>query len=143
MKKTIALISAFALGAVIAPVASAKQTVKFLAAEYSSATTPYWKEVEEAFEKENPDIDLQVEVFYWKGLHDKITTLIGAKQQPDIAIIGTSWLPEYVKEGVAQAIDDRLTTEFKGRFVESLLQGAVMNGKTYGLPIATSVRALF
>ncbi|MBX7247051.1 MAG: sugar ABC transporter substrate-binding protein [Candidatus Sumerlaeaceae bacterium] len=120
-----------------------KKVVKFLAAQYSTATEPYWKELESAFEKENPDIDLQIEVFYWKGLHDKITTLIGAKEQPDLANIGTSWLPEYVKAGIAQTIDDRLTSGMKARFVENLLAGAAMDGKTYGLPIATSVRALY
>lgn len=121
----------------------AREVVKFLAAQYSTATDPYWKAVEEAFEKENPDIDVQIEVSYWKGLHDKITTLIGAKQQPDLAIIGTSWLPEYVQTGVARAIDDRLTSEVRARFVGDILQGASLGGKTYGLPIATSVRALY
>ncbi len=125
------------------PQARAKEVVKFLSAEYSTATAPYWKEVEAAFEQANPDIDVQIEVSYWKGLHDKITTLIGAKRQPDLAIIGTSWLPEYVKEGLAQPIDDRLTSEVRTRFVENLLQGAAMNGKTYGLPVATSVRAMY
>lgn len=120
-----------------------KKTVKFLAAEYSSATTPYWKEVEKAFEAAHPDIDVEIEVSYWDGLHNKITTLIGAKRQPDLANIGTSWLPEYVKEGIAQPIDDRLKGDFRARFVENLLQGAVVDGKTYGLPIATSVRALY
>lgn len=122
---------------------TAKETVKLLAAQYSTATEPYWKGVEEAFEKENPDIDLQVEVSYWKGLHDKITTLIGAKQQPDLSIIGTAWLIEYVKEGIAVQIDDRLTSDFRGRFVDNILNGAQVDGKTYGLPIAVSVRALF
>ncbi|MGI8908656.1 MAG: ABC transporter substrate-binding protein [Candidatus Sumerlaeaceae bacterium] len=133
------------LGCIVALATGApsKDVVKFLSAEYSTATGPYWKEVEAAFEQANPDIDLQVEVSYWKGLHDKITTLIGAKNQPDLAIIGTSWLPEYVKEGVAQQIDDRLTSSFRDRFVQNLLQGAAMNGRTYGLPVATSARALY
>lgn len=126
-----------------ASLACAKQVVKLLAAEYSTATVPYWKEVEAAFEAAHPDIDVQIEVAYWKGLHDKITTMIGAKSQPDLAIIGTAWLPEYVKGGIAQAIDNRLTSEVRSRFVENLLQGAAMEGKTYGLPIATSVRAMF
>src|SRR5438046_2733742 len=114
----------------LATAAPAKEIVRFLAAQYSTATEPYWKEVETAFEKENPDIDLQVEVSYWKGLHDKITTLIGAKQQPDLANIGTSWLKEYVHEGIAQAIDsDPRFTKMRGRFIENLLQNAVVNGK--------------
>lgn len=132
-----------ALLSVAALPVSAKTKVRFLAAEYSSATRPYWQEVEKAFEAANPDIDLEVDVSYWDGLHNKITTLIGAGNQPDLANIGTSWLPEYVKEGIAYPIDERLTPEFRARFIENLLQGAVVGGKTYGLPIATSVRALY
>lgn len=126
-----------------ASLSTAKDTIRFLAAQYSSATEPYWLEVKAAFEKENPDIEVKVEVCPWASLHDKITTLIGAKQHPDLVNIGTSWLPEYVKAGVALPIDDRLTSDLRGRFVESLLQGAAMNGKMYGLPIATSVRAMY
>jgi multiple sugar transport system substrate-binding protein len=123
--------------------AQSKEVVKFLSAEYSSATGPYWKKVEKAFEDANPDIDVQIDVSYWKGLHDKITTLIGAKNQPDLAIIGTSWLPEYVKAGVAQPMEQRVTGEFRGKFVENLLKGATMGEHMYGLPVATSVRALY
>jgi multiple sugar transport system substrate-binding protein len=133
------------VGALLMPAlpCRAREVVKFLAAQYSTATEPYWKAVETAFEKENPDIDVQIEVSYWKGLHDKITTLIGAKQQPDLAIIGTSWLPEYVQSGVARAIDDRLTTDVRDRFIGDILQGAALGGRIYGLPVATSVRALY
>jgi len=127
----------------VLPLQAEKRKVSFLAAEYSTATSPYWAEVEKEFEAANPDIDVEIDVSSWEGLHDKITTLIGAKRHPDLVNIGTPWLVEYVKEGIAQPIDDLLKPEFKGRFIENLLQGAVVDGKTFGLPIATSVRALY
>jgi len=44
---------------------------------------------------------------------------------------------------VVAPLDDRMTPEFKGRFIETFLTPSVLEGKTYGLPIAASARAMY
>ena len=36
-----------------------------------------------------------------------------------------------------------MTPEFKARFIETFLEPSVLDGKTYGLPVAASARAMY
>jgi multiple sugar transport system substrate-binding protein len=118
-------------------------TVKITVAKYSARTGPYFAEAERAFEAANPDTDIQIEVVPWDALGQKLTADIAAGTNPDIAIIGTHWLIDYVKRDVVEPLDGFITDEFSGRFIDPFLSAAVMGGKTYGLPIAASARAMY
>lgn len=118
-------------------------TVRVTVAEYSAKTGPYFEEAAAAFEKANPDTDIQIEVVPWDVLQQKLTTDISGNANADIAIIGTRWLIDFVEQDIAEPLDDRMTPDIKGRFIETFLSPSVMNGKTYGLPIAASARALY
>jgi multiple sugar transport system substrate-binding protein len=79
----------------------------------------------------------------WEVLQQKLTTDISGNANADIAIIGTRWLIDFVEQEIAEPLDERINAEFKGRFIETFLSPSVMNGKTYGLPIAASARAMY
>lgn len=118
-------------------------TVRVAVAEYSSKTGPYFEEAAKAFEAANPDHDIQIEVIPWDVLLQKLTTDISAGSNADLSIIGTRWLLDFVSEGIAAPLDDKMNDEFRGRFFEAFLSPSVMDGKTYGLPIAASARAMY
>lgn len=118
-------------------------TVRITVAKYSAKTGPYFAEAERAFEAANPDTDIQIDVVPWDALGQKLATDIAAGTNPDIAIIGTRWLPDFVKRDVVEPLDGFITAEFRGRFIEPFLSAAVMDGKTYGLPISASARAMY
>ncbi len=119
------------------------QTVRVTVAEYSSKTGPYFEKAATAFEAANPGTDIQIEVVPWDVLQQKLTTDISGGANADLAIIGTRWLIDYVSQGVAAPLDGYITDEFKGRFIDTFLSPSVMDGKTYGLPIAASARAMY
>jgi multiple sugar transport system substrate-binding protein len=118
-------------------------TVRVTVAEYSAKTGPYFEKAASAFEAANPDIEIQIEVVPWEVLQQKLTTDISGNANADIAIIGTRWLIDFVEQEIAEPLDERMNAEFKGRFIETFLSPSVMNGKTYGLPIAASARAMY
>ena len=118
-------------------------TVRVTVAEYSAKTGPYFEKAASAFEAANPGTDIQIEVVPWDVLQQKLTTDISGNANADIAIIGTRWLIDFVEQEIAEPLDERMTPEFKGRFIETFLSPSVMNGKTYGLPIAASARAMY
>jgi multiple sugar transport system substrate-binding protein len=118
-------------------------TVRVTIAEYSKGTGPYFEEAARSFEAANPGTKIQIEVVPWDSLQQKLTTDISAGANADLSIIGTRWLLDYVKEGIIAPLDEHITPEFKGRFIETFLSPSVMNGKVYGLPIAASARALY
>jgi multiple sugar transport system substrate-binding protein len=130
-------------GAMAAATAADAGTVRVTVAEYSSKTGPYFEQVAKDFEAANPGIKIQFEVVPWDNLLQKLTTDISANANADLSIIGTRWLVDFVQQGIAEPLDSYMTPEIKGRFIETFLTPSVMNGKTYGLPIAASARAMY
>jgi multiple sugar transport system substrate-binding protein len=118
-------------------------TVRVTIAEYSKGTGPYFEEAAKAFEAANPGTKVQIEVVPWDNLQQKLTTDISSGANADMSIIGTRWLLDYVSQGVVTPLDQYVTPDFKGRFIDTFLSPSVMNGKVYGLPIAASARAMY
>ena len=119
------------------------ETVRVTVAEYSSKTGPYFEEAAKAFEEANPGSDIQIEVVPWDVLLQKLTTDISGGANADLSIIGTRWLIDFVDQGIAAPLDDYMTQDFRDRFFPVFLEPSVMQGKTYGLPIAASARAMY
>jgi multiple sugar transport system substrate-binding protein len=117
--------------------------VRVTVAEYSSKTGPYFEAVKKEFEAKNPGITIKYEIVPWDVLLQKLTTDIGAGTNADLSIIGTRWLIDFVQQDVAEPLDSYMTPDFKGRFIDTFLKPSVMEGKTYGLPIAASARAMY
>lgn len=134
-----ALSLTLALGASLA----SADTLRVTVAEYSSKTGPYFEEAATAFEKSNPDTDVQIEVVPWDVLLQKLTTDISGNANADLSIIGTRWLLDFVQEGLAAPLDDYMDDAFKERFFDVFLSPSVMDDQTYGLPVAASARAMY
>jgi multiple sugar transport system substrate-binding protein len=127
----------------LAASAAGAQTLRVTVAEYSGKTGPYFEDAAKAFEAANPGVDVQIEVTPWDVLLQKLTTDISAGTNADLSIIGTRWLLDFVDQGVAAPLDGYMTDAFKGRFIDTFLTPSVLDGKTWGLPIAASARAMY
>ena len=118
-------------------------TVRVTVAYYSDQTEPYFKKMAEAFQKANPGDTIQIEMVNWDTLQQKLQTDIAGGTNADLAIIGTRWLLDFVKDDMAEPLDSYMDPAFKGRFIGAFLAPGQISGKTYGLPIAASARALY
>jgi len=134
----LALCGASALGT-----AARAETVRVTAAYYSDKTGPYFEKMAAEFHKANPGIDIKIEVVNWDNLLQKLQTDISGGTNADISIIGTRWLLDFVKDDQAEALDSYMDAPFKDRFIGAFLAPGQIGGKTYGLPIAASARALY
>jgi multiple sugar transport system substrate-binding protein len=123
--------------------AARAQTVHVTVSYYSAATGPYFEKMASEFHAANPGIDVKIDVVNWDGLLQKLRTDIAGGTNPDISIIGTRWLLDFVKDGLAEPLDAYMTPEFRQRFIGPFLKPGVIDGKTYGLPIAASARAMY
>jgi multiple sugar transport system substrate-binding protein len=123
--------------------AEAKTPLRITVGEYSTKTGPYFQEVKKAFEQQYPDVDVQIEVVSWDNLQQKLTTDISGGDNADLSIIGTRWLLDFVSQNTVTPLDSYITDEFRGRVIDTFLKPSVINGKTYGLPIAASARAMY
>jgi multiple sugar transport system substrate-binding protein len=125
-----------------APAAQA-ETVRMTVSYYSAATGPYFEKMAKEFHAANPSIDIKIEVVNWPNLLQKLQTDISAGANADISIIGTRWLLDFVHDGIAEPLDGYMDPAFKDGFIGPFLKPGQIDGKTYGLPIAASARAMY
>jgi len=119
------------------------ETVHMTVSYYSAATGPYFEKMASEFHAANPGIDVKIDVVNWDGLLQKLRTDISGGTNPDISIIGTRWLLDFVKDDIAEPLDGYMNADFKDRFIGPFLKPAIIDGKAYGLPIAASARAMY
>ena len=137
------LLAGAALALSLAPLRAQAATVNVTVSYYSAATGPYFEKMAAEFHKANPGTDIKIQVVNWDNLLQKLRTDIAGGVNPDLSIIGTRWLLDFVKDGLAEPLDQDMSPEFKARFIPPFLKPATIDGKIYGLPIAASARAMF
>ena len=119
------------------------ETVRMTVSYYSAATGPYFEKMAKEFHAANPSIDVKIEVVNWPSLLQKLQTDISAGANADVSIIGTRWLLDFVHDGIAEPLDGYMDANFKNGFIGPFLKPGQIDGKTYGLPIAASARAMY
>ena len=82
---------------------------------------------------------VEVQFVPWASAHDQFVTAIGGGQVPDVAEMGSTWTPEFGDIGALQPAD---LPAAGGRYVQSLVDGATIDGKVYGVPWYAGARAL-
>ena len=116
--------------------------VRFIVAEYSSKSGPFFEQVAKDYEKLHPDVHVKIEVVGWNNLLQRLTTDIAANSAPDLSIIGTRWLYDFTSQHVVEPLDGYMTPAFKSVFIDSLSAPSTINGHLMGLPVAASARAM-
>ena len=142
--------ASFALGKIAVALACAgmavaahADTVRVTVAHYSDATAPYFQQVAQEFEKANPGTTIKIEDVSWDTLQQKLQTDITGGANADLAIVGTRWLLDFVKDDVAEPLDGYMDASFKSRFIGPFLAPGQINGKIYGLPYEVEPMAMY
>ena len=146
MRKThlFSLLSAAALTMSLgAAPASAKTALRVIVAHFSDQTLTTFQNAAKRFEAAHPDVEVNIEDVSWDNLQQRLATDIAGGTAPDISVIATRWVLDYVQNDIAEPLDSYITPAFRSRFYESLLAPGTVGGKTYLLPILASTRALY
>lgn len=122
-------------------IASDAATIRVVLGYYSAATQGLFEGMAKDFMAKHPGDEVKIEVISWDNLQQRLTTDIAGGTAPDIAMIGTRWLVDYVKNDIAEPLD--LTPEFKAGFIDAFMSPSTFDGKLYGLPVAASARAMY
>jgi multiple sugar transport system substrate-binding protein len=118
--------------------------VDFVFMRTSDFTEPYWQGVIKDFEAQNPDIQVNLHIFTWDEGRQKIADMVAQGKPPTLARVATRWIPEYVASGWLEPVDGYMSEEFRSQFIPLLInEGSQYDGRTFGLPITVSSRALY
>ena len=98
------------------------------------------------FEKENPDIHVEVQQIPWTAAHEKLLTSYVGESTPDIAMLGNTWVPEFVALNSLAPLDSLAMQSREVRrddFFPGIWKTNVVGGKTYGIPWYVDTRLIF
>jgi multiple sugar transport system substrate-binding protein len=142
-KRVFASLLAGAAALVGTTMASQAGEIRVVLGYYSAETQGLFEGMAKDFMAAHPDDKVDIEVIQWDNLQQRLTTDIAGGTAPDIAMIGTRWLVDYVKNDIAEPIDSYMTPEFKATFIDAFMTPSTFDGKIYGLPVAASARAMY
>ncbi|WP_407287579.1 extracellular solute-binding protein [Streptomyces sp. BP-8] len=120
-------------------------TLKLIAADYgdseANGSQNYWDELARAFEKKNPGIKVDVEVYSWTDVDKKVEDLVKDGHAPDLAQIGA--YADYAAADKLYRADQLLSVSTEADFTPSLAEAGEYQRVQYGLPFGASTRRLF
>jgi multiple sugar transport system substrate-binding protein len=121
--------------------AAEKQSVTFFWAFYDGLTEEFRANLQDSFNAAHPEIDVDIVHTDWDLMYDKLTTSIAGGKPPEISVIGTRWLLEFMSMDVV----DEVTQYLSKSTVDNIAPGAMeakLKGKLMGLPVAAGARIL-
>ncbi|MGW8556900.1 ABC transporter substrate-binding protein [Streptomyces tubercidicus] len=120
-------------------------TLKLVAADYgdsrSNSSQHYWDALARAFEKKNPGIKVDVDVYSWTDVDKKVADLVKEGHAPDLAQIGA--YADYAAKGQLYSADQLLSIPTQGDFTPSLAEAGEYKRIQYGMPFGASTRRLY
>lgn len=125
---------------------SGKTVIKFFHRWPNEPRNSYYKEVVAEFEKQNPDIKVQMDCVLNDSYKEKIRVLVSSNDIPDIF---TSWSDSFaenlVASGKVKALDDLYAKnkDWSSQIVESQIKPFTFNSKIYGVPLTLDGKAFF
>lgn len=98
------------------------------------------------FERANPRIRVQVQQIPWTAAHEKLLTAYVGDATPDIAMLGNTWVPEFVALDALEPLDARVASSrdvVRADYFPGIWSTNVVDGVTYGVPWYVDTRVLF
>lgn len=118
-----------------------KPTVTVFWALYDGLTEEYREELEMAFEAAYPNIALDIVPVPWDQMYDRLTTSLAGGDPPELSVIGTRWLLEFMTLDAVEPVTDYVSQATISNIAEGAKE-AIIDGKLMGLPIAAGARIL-
>lgn len=98
----------------------------------------YLPELAEAFEEENPEVEIQVTALPWDAAHNKFQTSISGGSTPDLAMMGSTWMVDFA-DAFATVPSNFGTDDF----FEGPLAAMTVGDRLAGVPWTVDTRALY
>jgi multiple sugar transport system substrate-binding protein len=142
------VISRLAMLAVVAVVvvsfvgcAKAKPKVTFWWALYDGLTEDFRASLESAFNKATPDAQVQIVPVKWDDLQNKLTTALAGGAPPDISVVGTRWILDYMGTNSVSEVTQYVSPDTIANINPADMEAKV-KGQLMGLPVAAGARIM-
>ena len=123
--------------------AQGRKTVKFWAMGYEGEVVA---QLIPEFERENPDIRIDLQQIPWTSAHEKLLTSFAGETLPDVCSLGNTWIPEFAAIGALTPLNTLIGSTpsvAPDDFYAGAWDSGVIDGKVYAVPWYTEVRAVY
>lgn len=96
------------------------------------------------FQKQHPDISVNLEFVPYEALHDKIVAARGAGGNGyDVVLFDAIWPAEFTRFDLLQDVSARITPEEKDKVFPGAMNTVIYKGKTLGMPWILDTKYLY
>lgn len=134
----------------LAGAAQAQETVTFWQFFTDQPQIDGWNAIIDAFEAENPDIDVVMEIVPWSEQQQRIVSALTTGGLPDISMLGNNVVAQFQAAGALAPLDDFMAaydaengTDLAFEIWPGDVGYYVIGGQTWAAPIAVETRALY
>jgi len=113
----------------------------FFWAGYDGLTEDFRAQLESAFNKQSMDAQIQIVPVPWDSLQDKLNTAVAGGAPPDISVVGTRWILDYMATDSVVPVAPYVSKATLDNINPAAMEAKV-KGKLMGLPIAAGARIL-
>jgi len=137
-KKLLAVSVLLAMTVSFAAAQSGKVTIRFFHRWPMEPRFSYFNQVVAEFEKQNPNIKIEMDSVVNDAYKEKIRVLISSNDVPDVFLSWSdSFAANLVKSGKVKPLNDMLAKDkaFASSFIQSQIKPFSFDGVTYGMPL--------
>lgn len=116
-------------------------TIELLVPSYSDGTQALWEGIIADFEKDNPDINVDLEVQSWDNINDVVRNKVQSNEAPDILNIDA--FAGFAGDDLLYKAEDVVSDDVIDDLQDSFVENASIDGTQYGLPLIASARTMF
>ncbi|MFD9870410.1 extracellular solute-binding protein [Streptomyces niveus] len=100
-----------------------------------SVSTAYLDRFTEAYEKENPSVELKVEIQEWTGIGKKVMAALDSDDSPDIIEVGNTQVAQYAESnGLRDLTLESVRDLGSEDWLPGLAEPGSINGSQFGIP---------
>jgi len=98
------------------------------------------------FERENPNVRVQVQQIPWTAAHEKLLTAHVGGSTPDVAQLGNTWMAEFAALRALEPLEARTQSGAgvtRAAYFSGTWESNVIDGTLYGIPWYVDTRVVF
>lgn len=119
----------------------AKATVTFFWALYDGLTEEFRASLQDAFNAAHEDMEVDIVPVAWDLMYDKITTAVAGGTPPELCVIGTRWLLDFMESDAVVEVSEYVGQATLNNIAPGAME-AKIGGKLMGLPVAAGARIM-
>jgi multiple sugar transport system substrate-binding protein len=118
-----------------------KSTVTFFWALYDGLTEEFRAELQDGFNAAQDDMEVDIVPVAWNLMYDKITTAVAGGTPPELCVIGTRWILDFMEADAVAEVTQYVSKETLDNIAPGAME-AKIGGKLMGMPLVAGARIL-